>query len=196
MARQAARREATREQLFSAASLLFQARGFETTTVDDIVREADVAKGTFYYHFKSKEELVVVMARLQLGDCITAMQTSIEAGQPPLDALRAFICDAAAAAEHNREISRIFLSLSLREPPPTVDGSKLPSFREAAAYGVAAAQAVGDIRTDRSAGELGGYLGALFLAAEVAWLMDATGDSLVARADRAFTFFLEGAIAR
>ena len=73
MARQAARREATRDRLFAAATALFAAHGFEATTVDDIVREADVATGTFYCHFKSKEEPVVAMAPLHLGEAVSLM---------------------------------------------------------------------------------------------------------------------------
>ncbi|MGE3269762.1 MAG: TetR/AcrR family transcriptional regulator [Chloroflexota bacterium] len=196
MVRQAARREATRDQLISAAAALFAARGYEATTVDDIVREADLAKGTFYYHFKSKEELVVIMARLALGEAVSLMQARIAEGWPPITALRSFFQEAAAAAERDRDLSRVFIKQSLTAPPPAWQGTPLPSFRAAATLGVTAAQEAGNLRSDRGAAELGGYLGALFLAAEVAWLTLDADDSLVTRADHAFTFFLEGAGAR
>jgi AcrR family transcriptional regulator len=38
----------------AAASDLFKNRGYDTTSVDDIAEAADVAKGTFYYHFEKK----------------------------------------------------------------------------------------------------------------------------------------------
>jgi AcrR family transcriptional regulator len=51
------RTDSTRARLFAAAAELIGERGFHGTTVDDIVARAGVAKGTVYYHFKSKAEL-------------------------------------------------------------------------------------------------------------------------------------------
>jgi len=36
----------------------FLEKGYEQTTVSDIVREIEVAQGTFYYYFSSKEEIL------------------------------------------------------------------------------------------------------------------------------------------
>jgi AcrR family transcriptional regulator len=47
----------TRARLFDAAALLIGEQGLHATTVDQIVELAGVAKGTVYYHFKSKDEL-------------------------------------------------------------------------------------------------------------------------------------------
>ena len=164
--------------------------------MDDIVRLADVAKGTFYYHFRSKEELVVRMARRRLSDAIAMMQRRLQDGESPLTCLRAFLHEVAEVVERDRELSRVFFSLSLQEPPRESGDPPQPSFRRAASEGVAAAQAAGQIRADLSAGELGEMLGSLFLSAELSWLMHDAHDSLVDRADRAFTFFLEGALPR
>jgi TetR/AcrR family transcriptional repressor of nem operon len=47
----------TRDQIIEAASRLIHVRGFNKTSVDDILRESGVGKGNFYYYFKSKDEL-------------------------------------------------------------------------------------------------------------------------------------------
>jgi AcrR family transcriptional regulator len=47
----------------NAAERLFLKKGVEPTTVEEITNAADVAKGTFYLHFSSKEEI-----RIALGD--------------------------------------------------------------------------------------------------------------------------------
>lgn len=47
----------TREQILDAASRLVHVRGFNHTSVDEILKESGVGKGNFYYYFKSKEEL-------------------------------------------------------------------------------------------------------------------------------------------
>jgi AcrR family transcriptional regulator len=47
----------TRAQLLDAAASVFAASGYRGATVDEIVAEAKLSKGTFYWHFESKEEL-------------------------------------------------------------------------------------------------------------------------------------------
>jgi len=48
----------TIERLYQAAIDLIGEQGYAGTTVDEIVARAGVAKGTVYYHFKSKADLV------------------------------------------------------------------------------------------------------------------------------------------
>jgi TetR/AcrR family transcriptional repressor of nem operon len=47
----------TKEQIVDAASRLVHVRGFNNTSVDEILRESGVGKGNFYYYFRSKDEL-------------------------------------------------------------------------------------------------------------------------------------------
>jgi len=56
------KRARTRAQLIAAASALFARQAVESVTVDDLVREAGVAKGTFYVHFKDLPELTAALA--------------------------------------------------------------------------------------------------------------------------------------
>ena len=57
MATQAERRASTLSALTRAAKTLFVERGFAATSVDQIVAKAGVAKGAFYHHFASKEDV-------------------------------------------------------------------------------------------------------------------------------------------
>jgi AcrR family transcriptional regulator len=52
-----------RQQLLVAARSLFAEKGYHETTVDDITRAADVAKGTFYLYFSEKREIYVEVIR-------------------------------------------------------------------------------------------------------------------------------------
>ena len=56
------KRARTRAQLVAAAQSLFARQPVESVTVDDVVREAGVAKGTFYGHFDSLEALTAAVA--------------------------------------------------------------------------------------------------------------------------------------
>ena len=51
------RKENTRKKVFKAALELFANEGFEKTTIEDITKKADVAKGTFYNFFSKKEDV-------------------------------------------------------------------------------------------------------------------------------------------
>ena len=54
-----ARKENTRKKVFTVALDLFTSKGFEKTTIEDITKKANVAKGTFYNFFAKKEDVLV-----------------------------------------------------------------------------------------------------------------------------------------
>jgi AcrR family transcriptional regulator len=56
--RRVRKKERTRREIFAAAMRLFLARGFDGVTIDDICRAADVARGTFFLHFPTKDALL------------------------------------------------------------------------------------------------------------------------------------------
>lgn len=60
-----------RTELIAAAQRLFYTKGYERTSINDIVTEVGVAKGTFYYYFDSKTAVLEAM--------ITGMSTQIQA---------------------------------------------------------------------------------------------------------------------
>lgn len=49
--------EETVEKILTAAKKLFRERGYEHTTIADIVAATGMSKGAFYHHFKSKEDV-------------------------------------------------------------------------------------------------------------------------------------------
>ncbi len=51
----------TRERLVETARQLFWARGFEATSVADVLREAGVNSGSLYYFFRTKEDLLLAV---------------------------------------------------------------------------------------------------------------------------------------
>ncbi|AKJ41233.1 TetR/AcrR family transcriptional regulator [Pragia fontium] len=51
-----------RAEILKTAGILFQSQGYEVTSVDEIVRTAGIAKGTFYYYFKSKQDILDALA--------------------------------------------------------------------------------------------------------------------------------------
>ncbi len=47
-----------RERIIETAWKLFHEKGFSETTINDIIRESEISKGTFYYYFRSKDNLL------------------------------------------------------------------------------------------------------------------------------------------
>ena len=53
-----------RQQLLNAAWKLFYKKGYQNTTMEDILKEAHCSKGRFYYYFHAKAELLDSMYEL------------------------------------------------------------------------------------------------------------------------------------
>ena len=59
---------ATRMLILSSARTLFSEKGYDATPVEEICALAGVAKGTFFYHFESKQYIVRYILAMQLAD--------------------------------------------------------------------------------------------------------------------------------
>lgn len=56
-----------RTEILDAAQHLFTAKGVHATSMEDILKEVGIAKGTLYYHFRSKEEILrAIIERITL----------------------------------------------------------------------------------------------------------------------------------
>lgn len=53
-----------RERIIGAAWKLFREKGFAETTINDIINEAGISKGTFYYYFRSKDDLLDTLSEI------------------------------------------------------------------------------------------------------------------------------------
>src|SRR5260221_4638912 len=52
-----ARGEATRAQLIAIGTSLFAPRGYDDTSIEAVLREAGISRGSLYHHFAGKEAL-------------------------------------------------------------------------------------------------------------------------------------------
>ncbi|MDD6098573.1 MAG: TetR/AcrR family transcriptional regulator [Oscillospiraceae bacterium] len=53
--------EERRSEILDAAEKLFSEKGFDGTSTNDILDEVGIARGTLYYHFKAKEDILDAM---------------------------------------------------------------------------------------------------------------------------------------
>src|SRR5271157_135529 len=87
------KRARTRAALVAAAKSLFVLRSIESVTIDEIVTEAGLAKGTFYTHFESLDALTAAVADELVAAFDDLMQPARLAIADPLDRI-AFGCNA------------------------------------------------------------------------------------------------------
>ncbi|MDO4514993.1 MAG: TetR/AcrR family transcriptional regulator [Lachnospiraceae bacterium] len=57
-----------KKEIVKIAYKLFLIKGYDNTFVDDIIAESKIAKGTFYYHFESKEELLEAVINMIIDE--------------------------------------------------------------------------------------------------------------------------------
>ncbi|HSP22595.1 MAG TPA: TetR/AcrR family transcriptional regulator [Planococcus sp. (in: firmicutes)] len=67
-------------KLKEGSILLFEEKGFSETSVQDIAEAAGVTKGTFYYYFHSKEQLLMDIHSDYIGDLLTRQEAILKSG--------------------------------------------------------------------------------------------------------------------
>ena len=78
-------------ELMNAAQELFLSKGYLQTTVQDIVRKIDVAQGTFYYYFTSKESILESIIAQHVRTTLAKVQSSELAEADALEKLQLFV---------------------------------------------------------------------------------------------------------
>lgn len=105
----------TRHELASAAARLFVERGYDNTTVEDIVAEVEISARTFFRYFGSKEEVVASLLRWGLEEIAGALR-EVPADRPLPEALHAAVAAACRSAAENMAQTRSFL-LMVQDTP-------------------------------------------------------------------------------
>lgn len=84
-----------RSEILDQALAFFVSRGYDNTSLNDLIAEAGISKGAFYYYFPSKEALVVALADRFARQAFTDLQPVLdEPGLDPLARLNAFLSEA------------------------------------------------------------------------------------------------------
>ncbi len=68
----------TKNKIYASAEKLFIQYGFENVNVDDIVKNAGVAKGSFYVHFESKDALIAIFINEYVNKVDTDYKTYLD----------------------------------------------------------------------------------------------------------------------
>jgi AcrR family transcriptional regulator len=207
MSRRAVKKDSTRTQILSVAADLFAQQGYEQTSIDEIAQKADIAKGTFYYHFESKEDVVRALRKDSFINTIDAALESLNSGSSPLRVIEQVFLERAAWTEKNPDLTKVFFEQRIhqflfRENDafvfPGINTPGKSSEKEGMRFFqliyelVLAGQEKKEIRKDIDASELTQIIIATFIHAQGSWLGGYSGISLIDKVHRWFHAILDG----
>ena len=81
----------TRDHIVEAADRLFYRQGYEHTSFSDIADAVQISRGNFYYHFKSKDEILDAVINVRLANTRQMLERWEIEGKQPADRIRSFI---------------------------------------------------------------------------------------------------------
>jgi AcrR family transcriptional regulator len=97
-----------RAEIIKAARDLFQTRDYEHTTMQDVMDELDIAKGTIYHYFKSKEELLEAVIQDIVDQAVDYMQSVVDnAGGNALEKIQLLVAAGKMAQENDKILEQI-----------------------------------------------------------------------------------------
>jgi AcrR family transcriptional regulator len=86
-------RSAVQARIVAAAVGLFSEKGFDATSVQEIVERAQVTKGALYHYYRSKDDLLYEIYHALINEQLTDLDRILAAGQAPPATVRTLIVD-------------------------------------------------------------------------------------------------------
>jgi TetR/AcrR family transcriptional regulator, cholesterol catabolism regulator len=162
---------ATRDRIIRESCKLFDEKGFDATTVDEIVLRADVSKGTFFNYFGRKEAVLAFALEQRLAVAEAAAVEHLSLATPVRDKLLGIFLEAAGAWEDDRTLSRHVISaLGSRVQAETPRADK---WRELLRSGIVLGQKSGELRSDVAPERMEAMLTALYHETLARWVSGA-----------------------
>ena len=81
----------TRDHIVEAADQLFYRQGYEHTSFSHIANVVQISRGNFYFHFKTKDEILDAVINVRLADTRKMLEQWDIEGKQPADRIRSFI---------------------------------------------------------------------------------------------------------
>jgi len=85
------RDKTTRDHIIEAADRLFYRQGYEQTSFSDIADAVRISRGNFYYHFKSKDEILDAVIEMRVARTRRMLEQWEIEGERPAERIGSFI---------------------------------------------------------------------------------------------------------
>ncbi len=119
----------TREQIVEEADRLFHERGFGHASFADIAAAVGISRGNFYYHFKTKDEILDAVIARRRANVQRMLERWESEGASPADRIRRFIgvlvTNQTAIMRHGCPIGTLCGELAKLDHPAQVAASGL-----------------------------------------------------------------------
>lgn len=172
MSRREQQKQARRQHIFHIALELFEARGFDAVTVEEIAAAADIAKGTFFNYFPTKEAVLLHLNDLQIVrlHTITAQAGFKELGFA--EQVRRIFTGLAEGVTGRSDLVRILIGQTLLDRAALgVTATAIRSDFERSLEQLAlTAQGRGELHSDQAAGEAARLLVGIYFLTMIDWL--------------------------
>ena len=165
LSRRERKKRETRQRLMEAALRLFREQGYDATTVEQIAESADVAKGTFFNYFETKEAILPALAEWRLGQLKEALMPERGAPASPVARIKLALRLVAADPLSDPAMARRLFAAGMCHRDIRPGRTLLNLLAEQ----VRQAQAAGEIRADPDPIYLGGVIRALFFQQVMMW---------------------------
>ena len=96
---------ARQEQILDAARHLFLTKGYEATTIEDVLTAVGIAKGTLYHHFPGKEAILDAIVLRTVDAIVQRAQAAADGPQPATTRFLAVV-GAARAPQEDIELAQ------------------------------------------------------------------------------------------
>ena len=138
-----------RQKILLAAAQQFETQGFANTSIADIMQAANLGVGTFYNYFRSKEDVLLTLAKNLREDMEEKILQVGEVNQSSPELLELCCVCTAKLIDENRFILPLFLSASEHsDKPEQIQESLSPGFRDLFEKIILRGQERGEFRDD------------------------------------------------
>lgn len=97
-----------KQKIITQSIILFEKYGFTATSIQHIVDALQVTKGTFYYYFSSKEQLLMDIHNDYISDLLNRQQIALQQHQTNRDKLQAIVTLLVEDIEQYGAAGRVF----------------------------------------------------------------------------------------
>jgi TetR/AcrR family transcriptional regulator, fatty acid metabolism regulator protein len=140
--------EERRSQILAAAARVFARRGFHTSRVGDVAREAGISHGLLYHYFSSKDELLEAIFAQAWTDLLAAISVVEESEQPAREQLRQVAAILLRAWRHEPDLVRVIVCEIGRSPKLASRLEEMRSVNRAVERIIRRGQERGELRDD------------------------------------------------
>jgi AcrR family transcriptional regulator len=103
-------RRATSEQILKTALSLFCDRGYYSTSIEEIAKQAQISKGLLYHYFQSKAEVLAALVDLRIDEVLLVMNAA-KAQPMPVEQIGYIAEGALADVQRQPDVFRFYLNL-------------------------------------------------------------------------------------